>query len=220
VKLKACIEYLEAMYPGNDIANTRWNASTVKCSVQKDSTSCGVLALEHACCLLIGKSLVDINTSKAGILQLRHRITQELRAGRLTGVEQVAIPLAEESPLQSPPSAVQTTSATAQSWFMAMQTLSPGAQSPPIAIQIASSAAQTPSPSSGAQSPFMPVQTPSPGVQSPPIATQIASSVRYIDRPTRPAEACLDRCEQMRTREASGGAGGQWPPATSRPGDI
>jgi len=45
-------------------------------------------------------------------------------------------------------------------------------------------------------------------------------SVRYIDRPTRPAEACLDRCEQMRTREASGGAGGQWPPATSRPSDI
>ena len=44
--------------------------------------------------------------------------------------------------------------------------------------------------------------------------------VRYIDRPTRPAEACLDRCEQMRARKASGGAGGQWPPATSRPGDI
>ena len=44
--------------------------------------------------------------------------------------------------------------------------------------------------------------------------------VRYIDRPTRPAEACLDRCEQMRAREASGGAGGQGPPATSRPGDI
>ena len=44
--------------------------------------------------------------------------------------------------------------------------------------------------------------------------------VRYSDHPTRPAEACLDRCEQMRTREASGGAGGQWPPATSRPGDI
>jgi len=43
-------------------------------------------------------------------------------------------------------------------------------------------------------------------------------SVRYIDRPTRPAaEACLDRCEQMRTRKASGGAGGKWPPATTRP---
>ena len=44
--------------------------------------------------------------------------------------------------------------------------------------------------------------------------------VRYIDRPMRPAEACLDRCEQMRAWEASGGEGGQWPPATSRPGDI
>ena len=43
--------------------------------------------------------------------------------------------------------------------------------------------------------------------------------VRYINRPTRPAaEACLDRCVQMRARKASVGAGGQWPPATSRPG--
>jgi hypothetical protein len=43
-------------------------------------------------------------------------------------------------------------------------------------------------------------------------------SVRYIDRPTRPAaKASLGRCEQMRARKASGGAGGQWPPATSRP---
>ena len=52
------------------------------------------------------------------------------------------------------------------------------------------------------------------------LAVSTMASVRYIDRPTRPAEACLDRCEQMRAREASGGAGGQWPPATSRPGDI
>ena len=184
MKFKVCIEYLDAMYPGNDIANTRWNASTVKCSVQKDSTSCGVLALEHARCLLIGESLVDINTSKAGILQLCHRITQELRAGCLTGVEQVAIPLAEESPLQSPPSAVQTPSAAAQSWFMAMQTLFPGAQSPPIAIQIASSAVQTPSPSSSAQSPFMSMQTPSLGAQSQPIAAQIASSARQTPSPS------------------------------------
>jgi hypothetical protein len=44
-------------------------------------------------------------------------------------------------------------------------------------------------------------------------------SVRYIDRPTRPAaKASLGRCEQMRARKASGGAGGQWPPARSRPG--
>ena len=63
MKFKACIEYLDAMYPGNDIANTRWNTSTVKCSIQKDSTSCRVLALEHACRLLIGELLVDINTS-------------------------------------------------------------------------------------------------------------------------------------------------------------
>ena len=127
MKLNACIEYLDATYPGNHIANTRWNASTVKCSVQKDSKSCGVLALEHARRLLIGESLVDINTSKAGILQLRHRMTQELRAGCLTGVEQVAIPLAKESPLQSPLSAVQTLSAAALSRFMAMPTPSPGA---------------------------------------------------------------------------------------------
>jgi len=158
VKLKACIEYLDAMYPGNNIANTQWNASTVKYSVQKDSTSCGVLALEHARCLLIGESLVDINTSKAGILQLRHRMTQELRAGRLTGVVQVAIPLAEESPLQSPPSAVQILSTATQSRSMATQTPSPGAQSPAIATQIVSSATQTPSP--GAQSPFMAAQIP------------------------------------------------------------
>jgi len=52
------------------------------------------------------------------------------------------------------------------------------------------------------------------------LSIQPAQHVRYIDRPTRPAEACLDRCEQMRAREASSGAGGQWPPATSRPGDI
>ena len=120
MKLKVCIEYLDDMYPGNDIANTRWNASTVKCSIQKDSTSCGVLALEHARHLLIGESLVDMNTSKVGILQLRHRMTSELRAGRLTGVEQVAILLAEKSPLQSPPSAVQTPSAAVQSRSMAM----------------------------------------------------------------------------------------------------
>jgi len=127
VKKKACIKYLDAMYPGNNIANTRWNASTVKGSIQKDSTSCGVLALEYARRLLIGESLVDINTSKTGILQQHYRMTQELRAGRLTGVEQVAIPLAEESPLQSPPSAVQIPSAAVQSRSMAMQTPSPGA---------------------------------------------------------------------------------------------
>jgi len=133
VKLKVCIEYLDARYPGNDLANTRCNASMVKCSVQKDSTSGGVLALEHTRRLLIEESLVDINTSKTGVLQLRYRMTQELRAGRLTGVEQVAIPLAEESPLQSPLSAVQIPSAAVQSQSMAVQTPSPGAQSPPIA---------------------------------------------------------------------------------------
>jgi len=77
VNLKACINYLDAMYPGNDIANKRWKASMVKCSIQKDGTSCGVLALEHARRLLIGGSLVDIDTSTAGILQLRHRMTEE-----------------------------------------------------------------------------------------------------------------------------------------------
>ena len=127
MKLKACIEYLDAMYPGNDIANTWCNVSTVRCSIQKDSTSCGVLALEYTRRLLIGESLVNINTSKACILQLCHRMTQELRVGHLTGVEQVAIPLAEESPLQSPPSAVQIPSAATQSRSMAGQTPFPGA---------------------------------------------------------------------------------------------
>ena len=44
------------------------------------------------------------------------------------------------------------------------------------------------------------------------------SSVRYIDRPMRPAEACLDRCGQMPVRKVLSGAGSQWPPVTSRPG--
>jgi len=44
--------------------------------------------------------------------------------------------------------------------------------------------------------------------------------VRYIDRPTRPTEACLDRCGQMPVRKVSGGASGKWPLATSRPGNI
>ena len=43
-------------------------------------------------------------------------------------------------------------------------------------------------------------------------------SVRYIDRPTRPTvKACLDRYEQIRAQKATGGTGGKWPPATSRP---
>jgi len=45
-------------------------------------------------------------------------------------------------------------------------------------------------------------------------------SVRYIDHPMRPAEACLDHCGQMPVRKVSGGAGGKWPLATSRPSDI
>jgi len=142
-----------------------------------------VLALEHACHLLIGESLVDINTSKAGILQLRHRMTQELMAGHLTDVEQVAIPLAEDSPLQSPTSAVHTPFATVHSRFMAVETLSPRLQSLPITAQIISSAVQTPSPSSGMRSPIIPVQTPSPGPQCPPIVVQIASSATQTPFP-------------------------------------
>ena len=167
----------------SNIANTWWNTSTVKCSLPKDSTSCRVLAFEHACHLLIGESLVDINTSKVGILQLRHRMTQELMAGRLTAVEQVAIPLAEESPLQSPTSAVQTPFAAVHSRFMAVETPSPRVQSLPITAQIVSSAMQTPSPSSGMRSPIIPVQTPSPGPQCPPIVVQIASSATQTPSP-------------------------------------
>jgi len=181
VNLKACIVYLDAMYRGNDVANTRWKASTARCSIQKDSTSCGVLALEHARRLLIGESLVNINTSRAGILRLRQRMTKELMAGGLTGVEQVAIPLAEESPMQN-------LSPTAQIASNAAQTPSPGAQSTPIAAQIVSSALQTPS--AAAQSPSMAVQTPSPSARSPPMAAktpsptaQIASSVVQTPSP-------------------------------------
>jgi hypothetical protein len=197
VNLKACIDYLDAMYPGNDIANTRWKASTDRCSIQKDSKSCGVLALEHARRLLIGESLVNINTSKAGILQLRHRMTKELRAGGLTGVEQVAIPLAEESPLQNPSptaqiasSAAQTPSPGAWSPFIAAQTPYPGAQTPSPGAHIASSAVQTPS--AGAQSPLIAAQitssaaqTPSPSAQSPIIAAQTPSEASaFVATPT------------------------------------
>ena len=42
--------------------------------------------------------------------------------------------------------------------------------------------------------------------------------VSYIDRPMRPAEACLDRCRQMPIRKVLSGTGGQWPPVTSRLG--
>jgi len=50
-------------------------------------------------------------------------------------------------------------------------------------------------------------------------------TVRYIDHPTRPAEACLDRCEQMRGRrhqvvQVANGHRRHLRPATSRPGDI
>jgi len=56
-----------------------------------------------------------------------------------------------------------------------------------------------------------------------PLASSREGTVRpvgYIDRPTRPAEACLDRYEQIRAQEASCGAGGILPPATTMPGAI
>jgi len=63
---------------------------------------------------------VDINTSKASTIQLRRRMTRELRAGRLIGVEKFAIALAEKSPFpaaQSPSSAAQIQSSAAQHPF-------------------------------------------------------------------------------------------------------
>ena len=102
----------------------------------------------------------------------------------MTGVEKVAIPLAEQSPLlaaQSSPSAAQTPSPDAQSPFITAQTPSPAAQSPFMAVQSSPSATQTPSPA--AQNPFMAVQAPSPAMknlssaaQQPYFAVKIASA--------------------------------------------
>jgi hypothetical protein len=98
VNLKACSKYLNAMYPEIDIASKPWEPSVHKCSLQKDSKSCGVLVLEHARRLLLGQLSVDIDTSEAGIIELRRRMANELKTGRLIDVEKFAIALATESP--------------------------------------------------------------------------------------------------------------------------
>ena len=52
------------------------------------------------------------------------------------------------------------------------------------------------------------------------IFREISRGVKYIDCPKRPAEAYLDHCGQMPVQKILDGAGGKWPPVTSRPGNI
>jgi hypothetical protein len=98
VNVKACSQYLNVMYPEIDIASKPWEPSVHKCSLRKESKSYRVLVLEHVHRLVLGQLSVDIDTSEAGIIELRRRMANELKTGCLIDVEKFAITLATESP--------------------------------------------------------------------------------------------------------------------------